>query len=66
MLGLLVCLKKDNKVMPFLLIGTGAYLGLRAKDLLNIKWIDILGKDEITIAESKTGKVRSIAVNESL
>ncbi|HQL46672.1 MAG TPA: hypothetical protein PLI85_08720 [Bacteroidales bacterium] len=52
--------------MPYLLISTGAYLGLRAKDLLNIKWIDILGKDEITIAESKTGKVRSIAVNESL
>ena len=66
MLGLLVRLKKDNKIMPYLLIGTGAYLGLRAKDLLNIRWIDILGKDEITITESKTGKVRSITVNESL
>lgn len=66
MLGLLVRLKKDNKIMPYLLIGTGVYLGLRAKDLLNIKWIDILGKDEITITESKTGKVRSITVNESL
>jgi integrase len=66
MLGLLVRLKKDNKIIPYLLIGTGAYLGLRAKDLLNIRWIDILGKDEITITESKTGKVRSITVNESL
>lgn len=33
---------------------------------MNIRWIDILGKDEITITESKTGKVRSITVNESL
>lgn len=66
MLGLLTRLKKDNKIMPYLLIGTGAYLGLRAKDLLNIRWIDILGKDEITVTESKTGKVRSITVNESL
>ena len=66
MLGLLVRLKKDNKIMPYLLIGTGAYLGLRAKDLLNIHWIDVLEKDEITITESKTGKVRTITINESL
>jgi len=66
MLGLLVRLKKDNKIMPYLLIGTGAYLGLRAKDLMNIRWIDVLGKDEITVTESKTGKVRTITINDSL
>ena len=66
MLGLLVRLKKDNRNIPYLLIGTGAYLGLRAKDLLNIRWIDILGKDEITVTESKTGKVRTITINDSL
>jgi integrase len=66
MLGLLVRLKKDNKIIPYLLIGTGAYLGLRAKDLLNIRWIDVLGKHEVTITESKTGKVRTITINESL
>jgi len=56
MLRLLVRLKKDNKIIPYLLIGTGSYLGLRAKDLLNIRWIDLIGKDEITITESKRGK----------
>lgn len=52
MLGLLVRLKKDNRTIPYLLIGTGSYLGLRAKDLLNIRWFDVLGKDEVTITES--------------
>jgi integrase len=66
MLGLLVRLKKDNKIIPYLLIGIGTYLGLRAKDLLNIRWMDVLGKDEVAITESKTGKVRTITINESL
>lgn len=66
MLGLLVRLKKDSKIMPYLLIGSGAYLGLRAKDLLNIRWMDVLGKEEITVKESKTGKDRTITINESL
>ena len=66
MLGLLVRLKRDSKIIPYLLIGTGSYLGLRAKDLLNIRWIDGLGKDEVTITESKTDKVRAIMINESL
>ena len=66
MLGLLVRLKKDNRTIPYLLIGTGSYLGLRAKDLLNIRWMDVLGKEEITVTESKTGKVRTITINESL
>ena len=44
MLGLLVRLKKENQMMPYFLIGTGAYLSLRAKDLLNMRWNDILDK----------------------
>jgi len=66
MLGLLVRLKKDKKIITYLLIGTGSYLGLRAKDLLNIRWLDVLGKEEVIITESKTGKVRTITINESL
>jgi integrase len=66
MLGLLVRLKKDNRMIPYLLIGTGSYLGLRAKDLLNICWKDILNKEEIFVTESKTGKTRSITINDSL
>lgn len=66
MLGLLHRLKKDNKYREYLLIGTGCYLGLRASDLLNLKWTDILEKDEIFIVEKKTQKVRSITINKEL
>lgn len=66
LLGLLVQLQKAKRNREFLLIGTGAYLGLRASDLLNLRWSDLLGKDEVTIMEKKTGKSRHISINTSL
>lgn len=66
MLGLLVQLKRDKKILPYLLIGIGSYMGLRAKDLLNLRWKDILYHDEVLIIESKTKKTRKIDINESL
>ncbi len=66
MLGLLVRLKKAKRNKEYLLIGTGAYLGLRASDLLNLRWSDLMGKDEIAITEKKTGKHRHITINTSL
>jgi integrase len=66
LLGLLFRLKKANRIREYLLIGTGAYLGLRASDLLNLRWSDLLGKDEIAITEKKTGKNRHITINPSL
>jgi len=66
LLGLLVRLKKEKRNREYLLIGTGAYLGLRASDLFNLRWSDLLDKDEIAISEKKTGKNRVITINPSL
>jgi len=66
LLGLLVRLKKAKRNREYLLIGTGAYLGLRASDLLDLKWSDVLGKEEVVITEKKTGKLRYISINTSL
>ena len=53
MLGLLSRLKKDKRNFEYLLIASGSYFGLRAKDLLNLKWEDLKNKEAITIIESK-------------
>jgi len=66
LLGLLVRLKKEKRNREYLLIGTGAYLGLRASDLLNLRWSDVMSKDELVITEKKTGKKRHITINPSL
>lgn len=66
LLGLLVRLKKAKRNRKYLLIGTGSYLGLRASDLLNLPWSDLMHKDEIAITEKKTGKNRHLTINLSL
>lgn len=66
MLGLLVQLKKSGRNLEYLLIGMGAYLGLRASDLLCLRWSDVLNREEVVITEKKTGKVRTISINSSL
>lgn len=40
--------------------------GFRRKDVLSLKWKDVLGKDELVKIESKTGKARMIDFNESV
>jgi integrase len=61
--GLIVRLKNDNKLREYLLIATGIYFGLRIGDLLNLKWNEVLDKDEFIITESKTGKQRKVTIN---
>lgn len=63
MLGLLSQLKKDQMWQEFLLVNLGSYLGLRASDLLNLKWDDIMSNTVLEIKELKTGKTRSIRIN---
>ena len=63
MTNLLYKLKRDKNYNYFLLIGCGCYFGLRANDFLNLKWSDVLNKDEIIVVESKTGKSRRITLN---
>ncbi len=64
--GLLYCLKEDKKWLPYLFIGTGCYLGLRAGDILKLRWCDIADTDELHIIEQKTGKQRCLTINPTL
>jgi len=66
MLNLVRKLYKDQKYQMSLFISLGAFWGLRVSDILNLKWEDILNKDEITIVEQKTGKTRLIRINSQL
>ncbi len=66
MLGLLHQLKRDCKFQDYLLIATGCYFGLRSKDLLELRWNDVMNKSEFTITESKTKKRRLITLNENV
>lgn len=61
--GLLARLKHDRKHKEYLLIATGCYFGLRIGDLLNLKFYQVLDKDEFIITEQKTGKERKITIN---
>jgi len=48
LLGLLHQLKKSKRSREYLLIGTGAYLGLHASDLVNLSWSDVWNKDAVS------------------
>ena len=63
MIGLKTQLKKDKLWQEYLLICIGSYVGLRASDLLNLKWEDLLGKSKLEVKERKTGKSRTIGIN---
>ena len=61
--GLLVRLRREEKLREYLLIATGSYFGMRIGDLLNLTFSDVMNKDEFFITEGKTGKKRRITVN---
>src|ERR1039458_5606450 len=48
------------------MIYCGSFWGLRARDLLSIKWAQVLDRDEFTINEMKTGKLRRITLNDKV
>lgn len=54
---------KDGDYRTSLLLGCGFFFGLRISDLLALTWAQILGGEEFTIYEHKTGKRRVIRVN---
>ncbi len=66
MFGLAHRLKQEKKYRDYLMILVGCYFGLRAKDLLSLKWNDVIDKDELMITESKTKKVRTITINPTI
>lgn len=59
-------LKKMREYKFLLFAALGSYCGLRASDILPLRWSDLVDVKEILIQETKTGKTRRIAINESL
>ena len=63
MLNLVRRLYKDGDYRMSLLIGCGAFFGLRISDLLTLSWDMLLDSDSFVLMEQKTGKRRIIKVN---
>lgn len=61
---LLECLSTDKKYWIELYCRVSFCTALRVSDVLSLRWIDILCKDEICITEKKTGKTRLIRIGE--
>ena len=59
-------LAKDDNYKISLLIALGCFTGLRISDILTLRWKQILGNDEFTVIEKKTGKQRTIRLNPQL
>ena len=59
-------LAKDNNYKMSLLVALGCFTGLRISDILALRWNQILGVDEFTIIEKKTGKQRTLRLNPQL
>ncbi|MDR2955791.1 MAG: tyrosine-type recombinase/integrase [Prevotella sp.] len=59
-------LTKDGEPKLSLLIAIGCFWGLRISDILSLRWNQILEVDEFTIIEKKTGKSRTIRINQQL
>lgn len=55
----------DEKYRMSLFVGCGIFFGLRASELLGLKWCQILNNDTIVIINESRHKTRSITVNES-
>ena len=64
MLNLVHRLYRDKDYTMSLLIGCGAFFGLRISDLLGLKW-EMIMSDTFTLTERKTKKKRTIKVNEN-
>ena len=64
-LSLVRKLYRDGNYRISLLIGCGAFLGLRISDILNLNWEMLLRGDKFTLIEKKTGKRRTIKINPS-
>lgn len=64
--NLVLKLQRDGEHKFSLLIGTGAFTGLRISDILSLTWNQLLDKDIIELHEMKTGKFRKIKINQDL
>ena len=62
MLSIVRRLYKDGYYRISLLIGVGAFTGLRISDILSLRWAELLD-GSFTLVEKKTGKSREIKIN---
>ena len=60
------CLRKDKLYVWELYCRTGFCTALRIRDLLTLRWADVLDTDELVIIEHKTKKTRCIPLNASV
>ena len=63
MLSLVRKLYRDGDYRMSLLIGCGAFFGLRISDTLSLSWSMILNDDKFVIYEKKTNKRRVVKIN---
>lgn len=59
-------LAKDGDYKMSLLVAIGIFTGLRISDILALHWNQIVNTGEFTIMEKKTGKMRTIRLNQQL
>ena len=59
-------LYNDGNYKMSLLISMGAFWGLRISDILSLKWEQVLNRDEFSLEEKKTKKLRDIKINAQL
>ena len=63
MLSLVRKLYRDGDYRMSLLIGCGAFFGLRVSDTLSLTWSQLLDDDKFVIYEKKTNKRRVVKIN---
>ncbi len=63
MLSLVRKLYRDGDYRMSLLIGCGAFFGLRISDTLSLVWSQLLNDDKFVIYEKKTNKRRVVKIN---
>ena len=64
--SLITRLESKEEYKFCLLISIGVFTGLRISDLLKLKYSDLLNKNTLVLTEQKTGKTRTIRINQDL
>jgi integrase len=64
--SLITRLESKGEYKFCLLISIGVFTGLRISDLLKLKYSDLLDKNTLVLIEQKTGKTRTIRINNDL
>jgi len=59
-------LKQNENYRFAVLVGLGAYAGLRISDVLKLRWKEILNAEVLILQEKKTEKTRRIYLNQNL